>query len=248
MSSDRIEAGTISITSGRGDEIEAYHAAPTEAEGYGSVVVIHHMPGYDSSTKEIARRFAAHGYGAVVPNLFHRFAPGASAGDAAAAARAAGGVPDAQCLEDVAGGLAFLQAQRGANGKVGVIGYCSGGRQSYLTACNLDVDAAVVCYGGGIVATPDQLSPARPVAVIDMTKDLRCPMLGLFGVEDANPTPEQTARMEEELKAYGKTYEFHTFDDAGHAFFWVERPSYRAEAAREGWQKIWQFYGQYLEG
>ena len=74
----------------------------------------------------------------------------------------------------------------------------------------------------------------RPVAVIDMTKDLRCPMLGLFGVNDANPTPEHTARMEEELKAHGKTYEFFTFDDAGHAFFWVERPSYNAEAAREG--------------
>jgi carboxymethylenebutenolidase len=247
MSSDRIEAETIMLTSGKGDEIEAYHARPTELGSYGSVVVIHHMPGYDSSTKEIARRFAAHGYGAVVPNLFHRYAPGANAGDRAAAARAAGGVPDAQCLEDVAGAAAFLRAQPGANGKVGVIGYCSGGRQTYLVACNLDVDAAVVCYGGGIVATPDQLTPERPVAVIDMTKDLRCPMLGLFGVSDANPSPEHTARMEAELKAHGKTYEFHTFDDAGHAFFWVERPSYRSEAAREGWHLIWEFYRKYLE-
>jgi carboxymethylenebutenolidase len=205
------------------------------------------MPGYDSSTKEIARRFAAHGYGAIVPNLFHRYAPGANAGDGAAAARAAGGVPDAQCLEDVAGAATFLRAQPGANGKVGVIGYCSGGRQTYLVACNLDVDAAVVCYGGGIVATPEQLTPERPVAVIDMTKDLRSPMLGLFGVSDANPSPEHTARMEAELKAHEKTYEFHTFDDAGHAFFWVERPSYRSEAAREGWHLIWEFYGKYLE-
>jgi len=247
MSSDRIEAGTITLTSGKGDEIEAYHARPTELESYGSVVVIHHMPGYDSSTKEIARRFAAHGYGAIVPNLFHRYAPGANAGDGAAAARAAGGVPDAQCLEDVAGAATFLRAQPGANGKVGVIGYCSGGRQTYLVACNLDVDAAVVCYGGGIVATPEQLTPERPVAVIDMTKDLRCPMLGLFGAGDANPSPEHTARMESELKAHDKTYEFHTFDDAGHAFFWVERPSYRSEAAREGWHLIWEFYGKYLE-
>jgi len=97
MSSDRIEAGTITLTSGKGDEIEAYHARPTELESYGSVVVIHHMPGYDSSTKEIARRFAAHGYGAIVPNLFHRYAPGANAGDGAAAARAAGGVRRPSC-------------------------------------------------------------------------------------------------------------------------------------------------------
>jgi carboxymethylenebutenolidase len=248
MSSDKIEAGTIALVSGKGDEIEAYHARPVDAESCGSVVVIHHMPGYDSSTKEIARRFAAHGYGAVVPNLFHRYAPRASAGDGAAAARAAGGVPDAQCIEDVSGAVAFLKAQPGANGKVGVIGYCSGGRQTYLVACNLDVDAAVVCYGGGVVVTPDQLTPERPVAVIDMTKDLRCPMLGLFGVNDANPSPQHTARMEEELKAHGKTYRFHTYDDAGHAFFWVERPSYNAEASRQGWHEIWDFYGEYLGG
>src|ERR1039458_5337737 len=248
MSSDRIEAGTITLLSGKGDEIEAYHAKPTDAESHGSVVVIHHMPGYDSSTKEIARRFAAHGYGAIVPNLFHRYAPGASAGDGAAAARAAGGVPDAQCLEDVAGAMAFLKAQSGANGKVGIIGYCSGGRQSYMSACNLELDAVVDCYGGGVVVTPDQLTPERPVAVIDMTKDLGCPMLGLFGVNDANPSPEHNARMEDELKAHAKTYEFHTFDDAGHAFFWVERPSYQHEAAREGWHEIWEFYGEYLGG
>jgi carboxymethylenebutenolidase len=248
MASDRMEAGTISIASRKGDEIEAYHARPMELTGYGSVVVIHHMPGYDSSTKEIARRFAAHGYGAVVPNLFHRYAPGASADDAAAAARAAGGVPDAQCLDDVAGAMAFLKAQPGANGKVGVIGYCSGGRQSYLSACNLDFDAAVDCYGGGVVATPDQLTPERPVAVIDMTKDLRCPLLGLFGANDANPSPEHVARMEEELTKHHKTFEFHTYEGAGHAFFWVERPSYNAEAARDGWHQIWNFFGKYLAG
>src|ERR1039458_2138695 len=184
MSSDRIEAGTVTLVSGKGDEIEAYHARPTEAQSYGGVVVIHHMPGYDSSTKEIARRFAAHGYGAIVPNLFHRYAPGASAGDGAAAARAAGGVPDAQCVDDVSGAMAFLKAQSGANGKVGIIGYCSGGRQSYMTACNLDVDAAVVCYGGGGVATPPQLTPQRPVGLLDLTQGLRCPLPGPLGGSD----------------------------------------------------------------
>jgi carboxymethylenebutenolidase len=248
MSSDRIEAGTISLTSAKGDEIEAYHAHPSDAENHGSVVVIHHMPGYDSSTKEIARRFATHGYGAIVPNLFHRYAPGANAGDGAAAARAAGGVPDAQCLEDVSGAMTFLKAQPGANGKVGAIGYCSGGRQTYLSACNLDLDAAVDCYGGGVVVGPDQLTPERPVAVIDMTKDLRCPMLGLFGADDANPSPEHVARMEEEMKKHAKTYEFHSYEGAGHGFFWVERPMYNAEAARDGWHQIWDFYGKYLAG
>jgi len=248
MSTDTMEAGTITLTSGRGDEIEAYHARPVEKESYGSVVLIHHMPGYDSATKEMARRFAAHGYGAVVPNLFHRFAPGAATGDAAAAARAAGGVPDAQCLEDVAGAMAFLKSQSRANGKVGAIGYCSGGRHTYLSACNLALDAAVDCYGGGVVATPDQLTAERPVAVIDMTRDLKCPLLGLFGSEDQNPSRDHVARMEEELKRHDKTFEFHTYEGAGHAFFWVERPSYNAEAARDGWHKIWDFFSTQLEG
>ncbi|MGH9006451.1 MAG: dienelactone hydrolase family protein, partial [Acidimicrobiales bacterium] len=108
MSSDRIEAGTISLTSAKGDEIEAYHAHPSDAAGHGSVVVIHHMPGYDSSTKEIARRFAAHGYGAIVPNLFHRYAPGANSGDGAAAARA---VPDRSDLA-VGPGLGLEEGHR----------------------------------------------------------------------------------------------------------------------------------------
>jgi carboxymethylenebutenolidase len=246
MSSDAMAAGTTTITSRQGDEIEAYHAWPTDADGYGSVVVIHHMPGYDSSTKEIARRFAAHGYGAIVPNLFARYAPDASPDDAAAAARAVGGVPDAQCLDDVAGAMAFLRGQPGSNGKVATIGYCSGGRQSYLSACNLDLNAAVDCYGGGVVVTPDQLTPERPVAVIDMTKDLACPLLGLFGAEDAHPSPEHVAQMEEELQRHAKTYEFHSYEGAGHGFFWVERPSYRAEAARDGWHQIWDFFGRHV--
>jgi carboxymethylenebutenolidase len=75
---------------------------------------------------------------------------------------------------------------------------------------------------------------------------MRCPLLGLFGVEDANPSPEQVAQIEAALKANGKTYEFHTFENAGHAFFTVDRPNYRVDASREGWKLIWDFFGRYL--
>ena len=74
-------------------------------------------------------------------------------------------------------------------------------------ACNIpSLNAAVDCYGGRVVATPDQLTPIMPVAPIDMTTDLACPLLGLFGAEDANPSPDEVARTEEELKRFGKTY------------------------------------------
>ena len=75
---------------------------------------------------------------------------------------------------------------------------------------------------------------------------MRCPLLGLFGAEDGNPSSEQVAQIAAALDANGKEYEFHTFEDAGHAFFSVDRPNYRVEAAKEGWKRIWDFFGRTL--
>src|SRR5215471_477021 len=138
-----LTAETITITGDGGDEIEAYLARPQERQPRGGMVVIHHIPGYDRATKEIVRRFAEMGYDAVCPNLFHREAPGAAADDAAAAARAKGGAPDDRVVGDMAAAAAHLRALDSSNGKVGVIGFCSGGRQSVLVACSTPVDAAI---------------------------------------------------------------------------------------------------------
>src|SRR6478672_8617419 len=159
-----MKAETVTIVGHGDDEIEAYFATPTSPGPHPGVVVIHHMPGYDRSTKEIVRTFAFGGYPALCPNLHHRYAPGAKATDAAAAAIEAGGVPDEQCIGDVGGAVDYLRALPESNRRVGVIGYCSGGRQAYVVACSLDFDAAVDCYGGRVVATPDDLTPARPIS------------------------------------------------------------------------------------
>src|SRR4051794_29154927 len=105
-----MSADTISIEGHGGDAVEAYLARPTGGGPYGAVVVIHHMPGYDEGTKEIVRRFAANGYLAVCPNLYSREAPGASPDDAAATARAQGGVPDERLVGDVGGAAAYLRS------------------------------------------------------------------------------------------------------------------------------------------
>jgi carboxymethylenebutenolidase len=243
---DAILAETITITGHEGDQIEAYSARPMSHGPHGGVVVIHHMPGYDEQTKEISRTFASHGYNAVVPNLYHRDAPGASPDDAAAAGRANGGVADDRLLGDVAGGAAYLRGLSNANGKVGVIGYCSGGRQSVLSACSLPLDAAVDCYGAFVVGEVPEGFPMKARPIKHLIKDLTCPLLGLFGADDKYPSPEQVVELEEELKAQGKTYEFHSYEGAGHSFFSVDRPAYRPEAAMEGWGKIWAWFGQYL--
>jgi carboxymethylenebutenolidase len=232
MSDGGMMAQTITVTGHQGDEIEAYHARPLGDERYPGVVLIHHIMGLDRSSKELVRTFAVYGYNAVSPNLFHRYAPGAKSADAAAAAREAGGVSDEQCLGDVQGAVDHLRALPTANGKVGVIGYCSGGRQAYLVACSLEVDAVVDCYGGR--------------APVELTPQMRSPLLGLFGAEDSNPSPADVAVLEEALEANGKTYEIHSYAGAGHAFFAVDRPNYNLDATRDGWKQIWAWFGRHL--
>jgi carboxymethylenebutenolidase len=241
-------AETVSITGHDGDEIEAYLARPLGVDSFGGVVVIHHMPGYDGGTKEITRTFAAHRYAALMPNLYHRDAPGASPDDAAAVARARGGVPDERLVGDVDGAADYLRALEGSNGKVGVIGYCSGGRQSFLAACSLPLDAAVDCYGAFVVGEPPAGMPLKAGPIVHLAPKLTCPLLGLFGADDKYPSPDQVAELDKALTEAGKAHEFHVYDGAGHAFFSVSRPAYRVEAATDGWQKIWDFYGRYLAG
>ena len=198
---DAMLAETVTVRADGGDEIEAYLARPMSPGPRGGVVVIHHVPGYDPTTKEITRTFAVHGYSAVMPNLYYRDAPGASPDDAAAAARALGGVPDARLIGDVAGAAAYLRGLSNANGKVGVIGYCSGGRQSVLAAVSLPLDAAVDCYGAFVVGAPPEGMPLKVGPLVHLTKDLSCPLLGLFGADDQYPSREQVAELEQALKA-----------------------------------------------
>ena len=246
---DAMLAESITITGHDGDQIEAYTARPLTPGPVGGVVVIHHLPGYDRQTAEFTRALAAGGYNAVMPNLYHREAPGASPDDAMAAARAAGAipVPDDRIVGEVAGAAQYLRGLSNANGKVGVIGHCSGGRQAFLAAVSLPLDAAVDCYGGFVVGNAPEGHPLHGLPpLVSRTSDLSCPLLGLFGNDDAAPSPEHVNELEAALKAAGKTYEFHRYDGAGHAFMQVDRVAYRPEAAVDAWQRIWAFFGKYL--
>jgi carboxymethylenebutenolidase len=248
MTYEGMLAETVVIRGHNSDEIEAYYARPLGSGPFPGVVVIHHAPGWDMWTREVARKFAQYGYAAIAPHLYSRAGPGAW-DDVAARARAGGGSPDDQVMGDLQGSMDYLRAQPYSSGKVGVIGFCSGGRQTYLAACRLEgVDAAVDCWGGGVIVDdPTQLTPARPVAPIDLTENITAPLLGIFGNDDQSPSPDQVNRTEDVLKRLGKTYEFHRYDGAGHGFFAVERPGYRQEQAVDGWQKVFDFYERYLK-
>jgi carboxymethylenebutenolidase len=151
-------------------------------------------------------------------------------------------VPDDQVVGDLAGAMKYVRALPNVNGKVGVFGTCSGGRHAYLAACRAPgFDALVDCWGGNVVMRPDQLSLKMPVAPLDYTADLSCPILGLFGDEDTSPSPEQVNLHEAELKKHGKQYEFHRYPNAGHGFFYYHRPNYRQAQAVDGWEKVFAF-------
>ena len=239
-------AETVTLPGAQGDTINAYFARPLGPGPYPGMVIVHHMPGWDEWYRETTRKFAHHGYAALSPNLYFRDGHGTPE-DVAAKVRGGGGVSDDQVVGDVEGALRVLRSLPYLNGKVGVFGTCSGGRHAYLAACRVKgFDAVVDCWGGRVVMTQNELTPKQPVAPIDYTRDLPCPILGLFGEEDRNPTPEQVAQFEHELQRHGKTHEFHMYPKAGHGFFYYHQPSYRQEQAVDGWQKVFAFLEKYL--
>jgi carboxymethylenebutenolidase len=248
MAYEGLHAETVPFKGHRGDQTEGYFATPLRAGKRPGVVVLHHMPGWDEWTTEVVRKFAHHGYAAIAPNLFVRFGPG-EPDDVTAIARPAGGASDDEVMGDTAGAMAFLRSRTDASGKIGVIGFCSGGRHAYLAACTVPgIDAAVDGWGGRVIVhDPSELTPKRPVAPITLTERLACPLLGIFGNDDKNPNRADVDQTEATLKRFGKDYEFHRYDGAGHGFFATDRPSsYRAEQAVDGWRRVFAFFGRHL--
>ena len=241
-------AETIMITGHKNEPINSYFVRPLGPGPFPGVVLVHHLPGWDEFYRETARRFAQHGYAVICPNLYQRFGHGTPE-EVAARARGQGGVPDESVIGDSEAALHYLKTLPTSNGKVGIIGTCSGGRHSYLVACRVnDFSAAVDCWGGRVVASEQEATVQQPVAAIEYTKDLSCPLLGLFGNDDQNPSPEMVNRHEAELKKYVKAYEFHRYDGAGHGFWYYDRAAYRPQQAMDAWQKVFAFFSRYLQG
>ncbi|MCL2128361.1 MAG: dienelactone hydrolase family protein [Treponema sp.] len=241
-------AEAVTIPGYNGDRVHAYVSRPLGKGPYPGVILIPHMPGYDEILMETVRRFTHHGCVAICPNIFERFGHGLPA-EVAASAREAGGTPDDSVMGDCQGALEYLTSMPYLNGKVGVIGMCSGGRHAFLAGCRVKgLSAAVDCWGGGVVMPPENLTPAQPVAPIDLTGQLGCPLLGIFGNDDRSPAPEQVNQHEEELKKHGKDYAFYRYDGAGHGFWYYDRENYRPVQAMDSWAKVFEFFNKHLRG
>ena len=239
-------AETVTMAGHNGDLIHAYFSRPLGQGPFPGVILIPHMPGWDEFYRETARRFSQHGYMAICPDIYCRFGHGTPE-EMAGKARNAGGVPDDSVLGDCEGSMKYLRALPYSNDKVGIIGTCSGGRHSFLAACRVNgLNVAVDCWGGRVVTAKQDLTPGQPVAPIDYTSSLTCPLLGIFGNEDQFPSPEQVNQHEEELKKYGKNYEFHRYDGASHGFWYYHTDRYRPKQTMDSWQKVFEFFGKYL--
>ena len=221
-------------------------ARPADSGSYPALILTHGVHGYEEHMKEVARRFAALGYCCILPALYCRddFLSVVEEEDLARASASLSSRPNAQTIGDLAGSLDFLRNSRFVNGRIGLVGFCSGGRLALVFACNTTgLSAFVNFYSNSIF----QSTEANPTPAGDMLESLDCPMLGMFGEEDTNPSRNDVALLRTKLESLSKTFEIVTYKDAGHAFFSDTRPSYRPEAAYMAWGRSLEWLSRYLK-
>jgi carboxymethylenebutenolidase len=246
----RVRGEDIEFKSGN-DTIRGYLARPSQPERNPGIVVIHEAFGLVEHIRDIARRFANIGYNAIAPDLYSRKGGPSNPDDMASVMPVMFGKPDAEAVQDLEAAAAHLRGLSGASGKVGAIGFCSGGRQTLLFACSSDkVDAAVDCWGGFIQrATPDaETTTSRPKPILDMVGQLHCPLFGVFGEEDQNPTVAQSDELRSRAQRAGRDVTIKVYRNAGHAFLADYRPSYREGPAAELWSDAVAFFDKHLKG
>jgi carboxymethylenebutenolidase len=245
----RVRGENIELKSG-GDTITGYLARPSQTGNNPGIIVIHEAFGLVEHIRDIARRFANIGYNALAPDLYARAGGPSDPNNMASVMPVMFGKRDAEAVQDLEASAAHLRALPGANSKIGAIGFCSGGRQTLLFACSSNkVDAAVDCWGGFIHrATPDaETTPARPTPILDLVGKVACPLFGVFGEEDQNPSVGQSEELGKRGQAAGKDVTIKVYKNAGHAFLADYRPSYREGPATELWRDAVAFFDKHLK-
>ena len=219
--------------------MKVYISLPEGGQPGPGVVVIQGQNGVDRSIQETARMLARAGYVAAAPDLYHRDPPDCQ--DDAPTRRAR--LRDATVIEDVNVAANFLKAHlRVDSERLGILGFCMGGRAAYLMAAvNPDFKTGVMYYGGNIMQPwGDGPSP------FERTSEIHCPILGHFGAEDKNPSPEDMRKFDAELSRLGKVHEFYSYSGAGHGFANIDASSYRPHAAESAWPRTLTFLAKYL--
>ena len=229
-------------TQSDGKTMDMYVSIPEGSGPFPGVVVIHHMSGVDPFTRSITEKLAGEGYAAVAPNLYHRN----SEADRAAASGPKDLLKDPQVVTDVNAVVDYFRGHASVEGeRLGVIGFCMGGRVVWLAAAtNAHFKAAVPYYGGSIMLPWGEIDQSP----YDRTNGISCPILFHFGELDVNPSPEDMGKLDGELTRLGKKHQFHTYPDAKHGFMNHNGPGYNKEATDAAWPRTMAFFAEHLAG
>lgn len=228
-----IATSEILLTVG-GSTMPVSVAAPVSAGPHPAVLVCHHREGVDDFTRYVLVRLAQIGLVALAPNLYHRRPLGE---DPVASMKF---LDDTELVADMAATLARMRAMPSIRpDRIATVGHCLGGRTSFLGLVHhTDLVAAVLLYHGNILEARGGTAPAP----FELTHNIHCPMLGLFGKEDSNPSPHHVALLAQEFARLGIRHEFHSYDNAGHAFQDFHNAKlYRQPAADDAWEKLLGF-------
>ena len=237
---DGLTAGEVKVKTSDGKEMMAYRAHPASGQGFGTILVVQEIFGVHAHIADMCRRFAKAGWYAIAPDLYFRQGDATKISDIQALLKdIVSKVPDPQVMGDLDSSVAFAKAEGKADtAKLGITGFCWGGRITWLyTAHNPGVKAGVAWYGR-VLGPANEMNPKHP---IDVVKDLKGPVLGLYGGADTGIPNDTVDKMRDALKAAGTPAAtkstIHTYPDTPHAFNADYRPSYRKEQAEDGWKR-----------
>ncbi len=234
-----LTAGEVKIPATGGD-IPAYRAMPATGKSFPVILVVHEIWSVHEHIKDVVRRFAKAGYLAVAPDLYARQGDVSQLKDNKEIfAKVVNHVPDSQVMGDLDATAAWAGKTGGNLDRLGVTGFCWGGRITWLyTAHNPRVKAGVAWYGP-LIRDKTENMPAHP---IDLVEKINAPVLGLYGGADAGIPNDTVERMNEALKKAGKKSMIHLYPEMPHAFHADYRPSYRKEAADDGWKRALEWF------
>ena len=244
-----INTGTVEIIAEDGKPMGVYVAAPDGGGEKPTLLVIMEIFGVNAHMKDVTERFANEGYVAIAPDLYYRLNERVipnSDRDGAFAAR--GTLYDTKVIEDLNRVVAYAEGRADVDSRrVGIIGYCFGGRVSWMAACNCPGLAASSLYYGGQIAG-GQRSDKSPVEPVTQAENIKIPMQCVWGGQDQGIPEEARDTIEESLKSNSVDYEWHLYKDAGHAFFCDDRASYHEASAKDIWPKTLAFLSKHLKG
>lgn len=233
---DGLLTGDITIKAPDGVPVKAYWVQPAGKGPFPTVLVVQEIFGLHEYIRDTCRRLARQGYQAIAPNVFQRQGdPSRVASVPEILATIVSRVPDAQVMRDLDACADWAAANGGDPARLGITGFCWGGRISWLYAAhNPDLKAAVAWYGR-LTGTASEMTPKHP---IDLVSSFHAPVLGLYGARDQGIPVSDVEDMRDDLAKAGKKAEFVIYPDAGHAFHADYRPSYRADDAADGWRRM----------